>query len=454
MEVIRLMQNARTSPDFLNKSVIYQLFLRSFTPQGTLQAASGLLDHLAELDIDIVYLCPIALSDDDDRPEYWSKRQVASGLGNPQNPYRIKDFFTIDPEYGSDEDLMFFVHKAHRLGLKVMLDLVYLHCGPKAVFIDEHPEFVKRTESGDVLYGPWNFPLLDFEAPTLREYLWQNMEHFVRTFNVDGYRCDVGDGCPLDFWEKGRQRLEAIRPDIVLLNEGTRPEYLLTAFDVNYDFKWSSTLLKVFKGEAPATDLVAYWQELHEKLPAGGLCLKALDSHDIANDSYEQRIESVIGGKAVEAALLVNFTLDGIPFLYNGYEAADTNRHSIYGNRFYGKNLTIDWSQFLTEKGKNRCAFLRSLIGLRHAWPALTSGSVQWLPHSAPGQVLAFMRKSVDQQLLITINTSDLPLRVALDFAEDHTGNDFVLCRGADCTSHNGQLTVDLLPYGFCIMSV
>ncbi|MDW7658648.1 MAG: alpha-amylase family glycosyl hydrolase [Bacillota bacterium] len=449
------MQNARTSPDFLKKSVIYQLFLRSFTPQGTLQAASRLLDHLAELGVDIVYLCPVALSDDDDRPEYWSKRQVASGLGNPQNPYRIKDFFAIDPEYGSDADLLFFVHKAHRLGLKVMLDLVYLHCGPKAVFIDEHPEFVKRTESGDVLYGPWNFPLMNFDASTLREYLWQNMEYFVQKFDVDGYRCDVGDGCPLDFWETGRQRLETIRPDIILLNEGTRPEYLLTAFDINYDFKWSSMLLKVFKGEAPATDLVAYWQELHEKLPAGGLSLKALDSHDIANDSYEQRIESVIGSKAVEAALLVNFTLDGIPFLYNGYEATDTNRHSIYGNRFYGKSLTVNWSQILTDTGISRLAFIRNLTALRHGQPALTSGSVQWLSHNAPGQVLAFTRKSAEQQLLIAINIRDLPLRVILEYAADSIGNNnFIVDRGADCTSGNGQLTIDLLPFGYCIMAV
>jgi hypothetical protein len=64
------------------------------------------------------------------------------------------------------------------------------------------------------------------------------------------------------------------------------------------------------------------------------------------------------------------------------------------------------------------------------------------------------MRKSVDQQLLITINTSDLPLRVALDFAENSTGKNFVMNRGADCTSRNGQLTVDLLPYGFSIMAV
>ena len=165
-----MLQPARTAPEFLDRTVIYQLFLRSFTPQGTIKAAAGLLDHLAELGVDIVYLCPVAQSDDDERQSYWSKRQLASQLGNPKNPYRIKDFFRIDEEYGNDEDLLAFVRKAHNLGLKVMLDLVYLHCGPQAVFIEDQPDFVKRNPDASVLYGPWNFPLLNCESTVLREY--------------------------------------------------------------------------------------------------------------------------------------------------------------------------------------------------------------------------------------------------------------------------------------------
>ena len=56
---------ARISPPFLHSSVIYQLFLRAFTPGGTLNDAAKLLPHLAEIGIDIVYLCPVNTADDD-----------------------------------------------------------------------------------------------------------------------------------------------------------------------------------------------------------------------------------------------------------------------------------------------------------------------------------------------------------------------------------------------------
>ncbi|NLO35616.1 MAG: DUF3459 domain-containing protein, partial [Clostridiaceae bacterium] len=335
------------------------------------------------------------------------------------------------------------------LGLKVMLDLVYLHCGPQAVFIEAHPDFVKRNPDGSVLYGPWNFPLINFDSAGLREYLWRNMVYFVETFDVDGYRCDVGDGVPLDFWEEGRRRLEALKPEIVLLNEGTRPDYLLTAFDINYDFKWSALLLKCFKGESTAADLIAYWQEQNEKLPVGGRCLKTIDSHDIANDSYEDRIETVLGGKAVEAALLVNFTLDGIPFLYNGYEVADPVRHSIYGNRFYGKSMFIDWAKALTNRGKSRLAFIQSLTRLRHTQPALAGGSVAWLDHDQPDQVLAFIRAKDDERLLVVVNCADQPLRAHLSL--DVVPDGCALVRGAAADSVDDRLAVSLLPYGFLV---
>ena len=297
-----------------NRSVIYQMFLRPFTEEGTFSAAAEMLNHVRSLGVDVVYLCPVFYQDDEALPEHWSDRQNKSGLGNPQNPYRIKDYFHVDPEYGSDDDLRAFTEKAHTLGLRVMLDLVYYHCGPTAVFLEKHPDFVKQDENGNIRYGLWHFPELNFENPKLREYLWENMEFFVREYGVDGYRCDVGDSVPLSFWEEGRKRLEALRPDIIMLNEGTNPEYL-NAFDVNYDFRWAGMVPSVCAGDASAADLQTYWQEIHDKLPESGLVLRSIDNHDIANDCGSLRIEDRLGSAAVEACLTLNFAMDGVPFL-------------------------------------------------------------------------------------------------------------------------------------------
>ena len=137
-------KTARISPDYLQNGVIYQLFLRVCTPEGTLRSAMKLLPHIASLGATIVYLCPIAEADDDPDPRYWSERQRKAGTNNPKNPYRIKDFFAVDPEYGTRDDLQAFIREAHRCGLRVMLDLVFYHCGPKAVHLAAHPEYALR----------------------------------------------------------------------------------------------------------------------------------------------------------------------------------------------------------------------------------------------------------------------------------------------------------------------
>jgi glycosidase len=142
--------------------------LRAFTPEGTLRAAARRLPSLAELGATVVYLCPIALADDDPRPEFWSTRQKASGTNNPKNPYRIKDYGRVDPEYGTDADLRDFIITAHKLDLRVLLDLVYFHCGPASVLMDR-PGFIQRDALGKAITGRWNFPLLNFQNRQLRE---------------------------------------------------------------------------------------------------------------------------------------------------------------------------------------------------------------------------------------------------------------------------------------------
>lgn len=151
-------KTARLTTDFFKKSVIYQILPQHFTQEGTIKKAAEFLPHIRSLGVDIVYFCPIVESDNDMDTRFWSKRQKASGLNNPCNPYRMKDYFRIDPRFGNDKDLKDFVEQAHALGMKVILDLVYYHCGPKAVFIETNPDFVVRDADGKVKNGKWNFP--------------------------------------------------------------------------------------------------------------------------------------------------------------------------------------------------------------------------------------------------------------------------------------------------------
>ena len=120
-------------PEWFKRAAVYQINLRTFSEEGTIKSATRELSNIASLGFKIMYLCPIFKADVSDDKKYWSKRQLASNTDNPKNPYRISDYFEIDEEYGTMDDLREFVRVSHELGMRVMLDLVYFHIGPPIV---------------------------------------------------------------------------------------------------------------------------------------------------------------------------------------------------------------------------------------------------------------------------------------------------------------------------------
>ncbi|MCF7854616.1 MAG: alpha-glucosidase C-terminal domain-containing protein [Candidatus Pacebacteria bacterium] len=440
---------ARTSPDFLAQSVIYQMFLRPFTPEGTLERATRLLPHLADTGVDFVYLCPIVEADDSPSLRYWSERQKISGFNNPRNPYRVKDYYKIDPEYGTDADFRAFVEQAHALDIRVMLDLVYGHCGPKCNLIEEHPDFIQRRPNGSIRYTSYHFPYINFESRAAREYFMGNMEYFVREFGVDGYRTDMERVVPIDFWEEARDRLERIRPDIVMLAESDRRECQLKAYNLNYGVKWGWILRhEIFElGESAAklrdyvcgTELSSY--------PPGARFIRMMNNHDWAND--HENPENSIGGEAVEAILAVIFAVDGVPFLYNGVEIADDHRHSIYSNRDFG-GLAINWANALTRKGINRLQFVKQLVALRRSTPPLIYGNTVWLDHDQPDNIIAFAREYRDKRIVFAVNTRNRAIKVNI---KEVTPKRFttILERGVSCATSGKTMQLSLEPYGLLI---
>jgi glycosidase len=400
-------QDARKAPDWVNNGIMYQIHARAFTKEGTLPAATAKLKDLSRLGVTIIYLCPIFVSDDDMRQEFWSPRQKKSGMNNPKNPYRMKDYYNVDSEYGTNNDLKEFVKTAHQLNLRVLLDLVYLHCGPAPVFLKDHPDFLKRNQEGKIVNASWSFPALNFDNPELREYLWKNMEYWVREFDVDGYRNDVADAVPLDFWIEGRKRLEKIRPDIAMLAEGTRPENQLYAYDMNYGFPIFHVIRDVMDAKKPASDLAKSKKHNETLQPKGGRFLHYIDNHDIANDDYENRREHRWGADGNEAALVACFTFDGVPMLYNGQEIADKSRHSIFGK------IPIDWSKAETKEGQDRFLFCQKFIQLRKLHPALSAlGATNYIDNDNPEAVLSFERTFENEKILVVINLRKKPVTV------------------------------------------
>ena len=391
----------------LAKKVIYQIFLRAFTPEGTIKAATEKLEHVASLGVDIVYIVSFCEADDDRRVEYWSPRQRDSKIDNSKNPYRISNYEKIDEEYGTAEDFREFVRRAHELGMLVMNDLVYMHCGP-SVFPYEHPDFIKRDDAGEIIYNSYHFPDLDYGNPELREYLWNNMLYWIREFDIDGYRCDVGDHVPLDFWREGRRRIDAVKPDFLMINEGVNADFLVDTFDANYDTLWSGTIGRVIKGERTHHDLRCVSVGVMAKNPDGALTLRGYENHDIANDAYDKRLDR-ISYENTEAAIVISFLLEGVPFLYNGNEFADSVRHSLWSLK--GDEFRIDWSALESDKGKRRMDIVKKLCAIRHSEPALCFGTTNWEKHPS---LAVFEREYQNDVIRVFVNFSKQDVTVPL----------------------------------------
>lgn len=434
---------ARPSPEWLGRGVMYQVWLRGFTPEGTLRSAAARLPEVAELGATILYLSPVNLSDPDMRQEFWSKRQKASGTNNPRNPYRISDYDKIDPEYGTEGDLRHFIDTAHGLGLRVLMDLVYFHCGPTSALMDRLG-FIQRGADGKAATGSWNFPRLNFECRELREYLWANMARWVRDFGVDGYRCDVSDAVPLDFWEEARARLEVLRPDIVILAEGQRKEDQLKAFDLNYSFSWMGAVHAVFQKGEPASSLRALWEKMRAERPRGARFLRYTENHDIVNDML--RAEVVCGERGAAAVSVVNFTLDGVPMLYNGQEIGDTSPQSIYAR------WPVGWAAGCLPKPAAKRVLYRELCRLRRAEAALHRGEVAWLENDQPDAVLSFLRRAGGEEILVVANLSNRKVRAVVDMPEG-----WVPARGSliesetKASAADGRLVWDLGTCGYFV---
>ena len=427
--------------------IIYQMALRTFTPEGTLNAAIERLPYVKSLGVDIVYLCPVFIAENDENQETWSERQHASKTGNPKNPYKMYDYFHVDEEYGTDEDLKRFIDVAHELELMVFLDMVYLHCGKGAIFVNDNPDFIERNEDGSSVVGAhWPFARLNYKNPELRKYMTSNMEYFITEYNVDGFRCDVADRVPLDFWEEAFDHLRKIKPDLLTLNEGKIPEYIQKAFDWCYSSPWRGKFRGLFRGLNGVSAFRDYCIEERDIYGDGvKRCTRCVDNHDTASDVGLERNELVMTTQGVEAALIIMYTYDGIPFLWNGVEFCDAAENNMFSNRFYGKRSAMDWSNAFTSKGQKRTELVKKLHELHHNSPSITKGFVEWIDNDQADDIISYRKEYEGEELVVIVNAKNIPVSVNLQFNVDTDA--IIMSYGAAAEGCN----VTLEPYGYIV---
>lgn len=411
-------QVARAVPEWFRTGVTYQIMPRCMSEAGTLKGAEAHLERLADLGVNTVYLTPVNVADTDPDPQWWSLRQRKSGFNDPRNPYRAGDYFHVDPEYGCDADLSDFVSHAHALGIHVLLDMVFYHCGPSARVLKQHPEYFQHNADGSVKLGKWHFPIFDYGRKDTRAYIKSVMSYYVCAYDVDGFRLDVPDNIPLDFWEEARDAMDALRPGIVLAAEGERPENTLKAFDINYSMPVCRKLRKdldaFFLDNKPldASSIRRNHEQWNSVCPAGTLLWSHTENHDTATDCFFDRHEKRWGNACCSLCMAFVFAIDGVPFIFCGEEACHDGRVSLFGH----EGCWIDWGPALASPAAGRrCDDLRRWMQMRKRYPSLTHGATVWLDNDKPSAVCSFIRSDgVSQDVVFVGNFTEKTVKVKL----------------------------------------
>ncbi len=173
-------QPARPSPIWLKSGVIYQIFVRAFSPAGDLNGVTARLDELHALNVNILWLMPI-------HPDGQVKKKGSLG-----SPYAVRDYYAIDPALGTKDDLHRLVQEAHKRQMKVIIDIVANHTAWDSVMM-AHPDFYKKDAQGHITYPhDWtDVAWLDYSNPKLRQYMLDMLVYWIKDFDLDGYRCDA-----------------------------------------------------------------------------------------------------------------------------------------------------------------------------------------------------------------------------------------------------------------------
>ena len=384
-------------PHWAENANIYEVNIRQYTPEGTFAAFEKHLPRLKKMGVDILWLMPI-------HPIGEINRKGSLG-----SYYSVKDYFAVNPEYGSIDDLQRLVEKSHELGMYVIIDWVANHTAWDNSWVKEHPEWYVRDSSGK-MYSPFNWTdvvQLDYNNPELRKEMIRALKFWVSKAGIDGYRCDVAGMVPTDFWVEARKELEKIKP-VFMLAEAEKPELLLNAFDADYSWHLLHLTNEIAKGKANANNLGNYFIQLDTILPKGAFKMNFTTNHD--ENSWNGTVFERYGDGAKTFAVLIS-TIPGMPLIYTGQEAAINKRLS-----FFEKDQ-VEW------KNLEYFNFYKTLLQLKNRnkalWNGNSGGQLKRIKSTADKSVFAFIREKDNHKIFVLLNLSSEKQNFKL------SGNDF-----------------------------
>jgi glycosidase len=341
--------------------------------------------------------------------------KAVGGHPSYDSPYSVHDYYAIDPAIGTSQDLVALVAAAHALGMHVILDEVLNHTAWDNALVTQHPEYYLHSDGNR--YNPASIEIaantfadsaqLDYKTMPdlgLRKYVTDMLVSMIQTYDVDGFRFDTADDpygagrlIPADFWQGLRPKLEAVKPGFLMLGEEEDTELADAPFELDYGWHLQGKYMPPAGGlqqvaNGAAADLLQQaWQYQNNGWPAAMKHMTLLQDWD-----FDEDLKLYGGAANTLAAAAFNFTMDGVPLLFNGEEVGNDNSA-------LNTHTPIDWN---SPNAAAFTPFYKSLLALRNANPALQQGAVTWITNSAPAHVVSYTRSDASAMFLVVVNFS------------------------------------------------
>ncbi len=363
---------------WLDQATIYEVNLRQYTSDGTINSFRKKLPKLKELGVDILWFMPIqpigiknrkAVGDsfvedflNPDYKKYWG------------SPYSISDYKQVNPRYGTLSEFKELTKLCHELDIKVVLDWVANHTAWDNPWIIDHPEWFTHDSSGKITdpigedgksWGWTDVADLNYDNDKMRKAMTDAMSFWIKECDIDGFRCDVAMEVPVDFWNEASKQLNQIKPIFMLAeSEAHKPRMFDSAFDAYYGWEMHHVFNKLYAGELSASEIIRVINEKDSICGDHVFPMNFITNHD--ENSWNGTINERLG-ESWEAMAVLSYSLRGMPLIYSGQEVGLDHRLS-----FFEKD-SIDWNK---ANGEDYFNFYKGLNKLKQEKAFSTSSLI------------------------------------------------------------------------------
>lgn len=406
--------------------VMYQVNPRVFAPNNSLNAVTGRMDSIRALGVNTLWIMPI----------------FPIGTTKTKNsPYSISDYQDVAPEFGTLDDYKNLVKVAHSKGMAVIQDWVPNHTSWDHPWITEHPDWYTRDAEADTIICPqgpdWDWTDvadLNYDNKDLRAAMTSAMKFWITEVGLDGFRCDVADFVPVDFWKDAIAELRqaAGTHQIVMLSEGKRPDnFTVGGFDMNYGWDYKDSLINVWQKGYPVSNLFEADKAEYAPLGPGNYKMRFTTNHD--HSVFATPPAEFGGNRGAMAAYVATIYPHGGALVYSSQEVAHPTPISFF---YY---VPVDWNA-----NPEIYKEYQQLIALYNEYPALRSkGKLTPYPDN---DIMLFEKSDDVNRILVGVNVRNEVKTIAVPAAWQ--GKATNLTSGKEVTL--GE-TLELQPYEYLI---